>query len=61
MGEIGCAAMAGERCRGGVMCRVIHRSVCGLMRDSDCVVEQSIGTATAKSVFYPADPAKEHA
>ncbi|CAE6787629.1 hypothetical protein R69927_04582 [Paraburkholderia domus] len=43
------------------MCRLIHRAVCGLMRGGDCIVEHSAGTATAKSVFNPADPAKEHA
>lgn len=40
---------------------LIHRAVCGLMHGADCIVEQSIGGATAKSIFNPADPAREHA
>ncbi|SOE62286.1 hypothetical protein SAMN05446635_2092 [Burkholderia sp. OK233] len=43
------------------MSRLIRRAVCGLMRGSDCFVEHSVGTTTAKSVFNQADPAKEHA
>jgi len=43
------------------MWRLVHRSVCGLARGFECIGEQSIGSAAAKSVFYPADPAKEHA
>lgn len=42
------------------MCRLIHRSVCGLVRGFDCIVKRSVGTVTAKSVFNPADRAKEH-
>jgi hypothetical protein len=43
------------------MCRLIHRAVCGLMQGADCIVEPSVGSATAKSIFNPADPAREHA
>jgi hypothetical protein len=43
------------------MCRLIHRAACWLTRGADCIVEQSVGSATAKSIFNPADPAREHA
>ncbi|MBB4518815.1 hypothetical protein GGD68_007623 [Paraburkholderia fungorum] len=41
------------------MCRLVRRAVCGITRGVDCVVKRSIGGATARSVFIPADPAKE--
>lgn len=41
------------------MCRLVCRAVCGITRGVDCVVERSNGSAAARSVFIPADPAKE--
>ncbi|CAB3806885.1 hypothetical protein LMG28690_06688 [Paraburkholderia caffeinilytica] len=42
------------------MPRLIRRVIRGFTREPDCVVEQSVGTTIAKSVFNPADRAKEH-